>query len=93
MEPFASLSRALEDSGRAQPSLVIDAQRLNGNLETLKQRALGQQLMTIPAGSNIEVDDWAYFRPTQSEAVLLQFGSLQIAREGRLVDTWPVLQN
>lgn len=52
-----------------------------------------QQLMTIPAGCNIEVDDWAFFRPTQAEAVLLQFGGLQIARDGRLIDTWPVLQN
>ncbi len=52
-----------------------------------------QQLMTIPADSDIAVDDWAFFRPTQSEAVLLQFGDLRLARDGVLCEQWPVLQN
>jgi D-serine deaminase-like pyridoxal phosphate-dependent protein len=52
-----------------------------------------QQLMTVPARSEIAVDDWAFFRPTQSEAVLLQFGDLQVARDGVLREQWPVLRN
>ncbi len=52
-----------------------------------------QQLMTIPENSGIGVDDWAFFRPTQSEAVLLQFGDLQIVRDGVLQAQWPALQN
>lgn len=52
-----------------------------------------QQLMTIPAASDIAVDDWAFFRPTQAEAVLLQFGNLCIARDGVLREQWPVLSN
>ncbi len=52
-----------------------------------------QQLMTIPADSEIAVDDWAFFRPTQSEAVLLQFGDLMVVRNGMLRERWPVLQN
>ncbi len=52
-----------------------------------------QQLMTIPAASDIAVDDWAFFRPSQSEAVLLQFGDLCVAHNGVLGERWPVLQN
>jgi D-serine deaminase-like pyridoxal phosphate-dependent protein len=31
-------------------------------------------------------------RPTQSEAVLLQFGDLVALRDRKIVERWPVLQ-
>jgi D-serine deaminase-like pyridoxal phosphate-dependent protein len=52
-----------------------------------------QQMFTVPADSGIAVDDHVFLRPTQSEAVLLQFGDLMIVRGDRLLDNWPVLDN
>ncbi|MGB5164675.1 MAG: alanine racemase [Woeseiaceae bacterium] len=52
-----------------------------------------QQMFTVPADSDIAVDDFVFLRPTQSEAVLLQFGDLMIVRGNRLLDNWPVLEN
>lgn len=39
----------------------------------------------------LEVDDFIFLRPTQSEAVLLQFGDLVLIRGDKIVDRWPVL--
>ena len=40
---------------------------------------------------DIGVDDYLFLRPTQSEAVLLQFNDLLAVRNGSIVDRWPVL--
>ena len=56
-------------------------------------RSSNQQMLTVPAHSGIEVDDYVFLRPAQSEAVLLQFGDLCILHEGKLVDRWPVLES
>jgi D-serine deaminase-like pyridoxal phosphate-dependent protein len=42
-------------------------------------------------GIELEVDDFVFMRPTQSEFVMLQFGDLAIVRDGKIVDAWPVL--
>ena len=39
----------------------------------------------------LEVDDWIFLRPTQSEEVLLEFGDLAVVEGGKLVEWWPVL--
>jgi len=52
-----------------------------------------QQMFTVPRDANVAVDDYVFLRPTQSEAVLLQFGDLLIVRDGRHVGNWPVFQN
>jgi D-serine deaminase-like pyridoxal phosphate-dependent protein len=39
----------------------------------------------------LQVDDFIFLRPTQSEAVLLQFGDLVLFRGDQIVDRWPVL--
>ena len=52
-----------------------------------------QQMLTVPSTSTVAVDDYVYLRPTQSEAVLLQFGDLCVVRKGALVDNWPVFRN
>jgi D-serine deaminase-like pyridoxal phosphate-dependent protein len=38
------------------------------------------------------VDDHIFFRPTQSEFVMLQFGDLLVIDNNQIVDTWPVFQ-
>jgi D-serine deaminase-like pyridoxal phosphate-dependent protein len=45
-----------------------------------------QQLLNLPAGVPVAVDDSVLWRPTQSEAVLLQFGDLLGVRGGRVVE-------
>lgn len=64
--------------------------------EGMKANALwgdlsNQQLMGLPDRSDADVDDLAFFRPTQSEAVFQQFGAIAIYEDTKIVDFWPVL--
>lgn len=49
-----------------------------------------QQLMTVPRSCSAQVGDVALLRPTQSEAVLLQFGDLLGVRRGAVESRWAV---
>jgi D-serine deaminase-like pyridoxal phosphate-dependent protein len=49
-----------------------------------------QQLMTLPASPALQADDWTYWRPTQSEQVLLQHGDLLGMRGDEIVARFPV---
>lgn len=46
---------------------------------------------SAPESVDIDVDDFIFLRPTQSEAVLLQFGDLVMMRGKTIVDRWPVI--
>lgn len=48
------------------------------------------QMMNLPADVVVRPDDVSLWRPTQSEAVLQQFGELWLVRGGQVVDRWPV---
>ena len=37
---------------------------------------------------DLEVDDYVFLRPTQSEFVMLQFGDIAVVRGGEFVDFW-----
>jgi D-serine deaminase-like pyridoxal phosphate-dependent protein len=50
-----------------------------------------QQMMRLPSNCSAKADDFAVFRPTQSEAVLQQFGSLHVLSGGRIEEKWPAL--
>lgn len=50
-----------------------------------------QQFMGLPADAVVMPGDYAFLRPTQSEAVLQQFGPIAVLSGGRIVDRWPVL--
>jgi D-serine deaminase-like pyridoxal phosphate-dependent protein len=50
-----------------------------------------QQFMGLPAQTDIAADEYAFMRPTQSEFVLQQFGSINVYRAGRIVDRWQAL--
>lgn len=52
-----------------------------------------QQMLTVPRSSDIAVDDYVFLRPTQSEAVFLQFGDLCVTRGTRHTGNWPVFSN
>lgn len=48
-----------------------------------------QQFMSLPQTCDLREDDLVFFRPTQSEAVLWQFGDIQLFSRGRIVGSWP----
>lgn len=50
-----------------------------------------QQFMGLPAGTQVRPGDHVFLRPTQSEAILQQFGSIKVFSGGRIVDDWPAL--
>ena len=50
-----------------------------------------QQFMALPADCELRRDDLVFFRPTQSEAVLWQFGEIQLFSRGKIVGSWPVI--
>lgn len=48
------------------------------------------QMMNLPADVVVRPDDVTLWRPTQSEAVMLQFGDLWLLRKGHIVGRFPV---
>jgi D-serine deaminase-like pyridoxal phosphate-dependent protein len=50
-----------------------------------------QQFMALPATCELQADDLVFFRPKQSEAVLWQFGEIQLFSGGRIVGAWPAI--
>lgn len=51
-----------------------------------------QELYQVPLNSPVKRDDFLFFRPSQSEAVFLQFGELLLLDEGKIKQHWPVFQ-
>ena len=50
-----------------------------------------QQFMGLSAGADVKPGDYAFLRPTQSEAVLQHFGAIAVFADGRIAEFWPVL--
>jgi D-serine deaminase-like pyridoxal phosphate-dependent protein len=53
-------------------------------------RSSNQEMLNGSARVELGVDDYVFLRPTQSEAVMLQFGDLLVVRGAKIVDRWPV---
>jgi D-serine deaminase-like pyridoxal phosphate-dependent protein len=51
-------------------------------------RSTNQEMLNGSDEVDLAVDDFVFFRPTQSEFVMLQFGDLAIVRGGKIVDFW-----
>lgn len=49
-----------------------------------------QSPIATSSAVDLDVDDYMFLRPTQSEFVMLQFGDLLVLRGGKIVDQWPV---
>lgn len=60
-------------------------------VSNLLGRSSNQEFYELPKRSNLKADDFMFFRPTQSEAVLLQFGDLAVYEDGVIKEWWPVL--
>lgn len=50
-----------------------------------------QQFYGLPRDAKVAPGNYAFLRPTQSEAVLQQFGALKVFSAGMIVDEWPAL--
>lgn len=55
-------------------------------------RSSNQQFFSIPRHTEIEPDAHVFLRPTQSEAVMLEFGDLLAFEPDGVVHRWPVLE-
>ena len=51
-----------------------------------------QELVNGSDKVELEVNDFVFLRPHQSEHVFLQFGDIAVYDDGRIVDYWPVFQ-
>lgn len=51
-----------------------------------------QEMYDLPQECSLQVDDFMFFRPSQSEAVFLQFGEVAVYELGKIVDWWSVFQ-
>ncbi|WP_170758717.1 alanine racemase [Ruegeria lacuscaerulensis] len=56
-------------------------------------RSSNQEVWTGPKSADVAAGDVALLRPTQSEAVLNQFGLLLAVRGGQVIDEWKCLPN
>lgn len=54
-------------------------------------RSTNQELWTGSRRIELGIDDLVFFRPTQSEFVMLQFGRIAVVRGGEVVDSWEPL--
>jgi len=51
-----------------------------------------QEIINTSRSVSLDVDDYVFLRPTQSERVMLQFGDLLVCSNGEIVDTWRVFR-
>jgi len=52
-----------------------------------------QTMINAPSTAQLEVDDFVFLRPHQSEFVFLQFGNVLAVRDGKIVEEWQILKN
>ena len=53
-------------------------------------QSTNQSPITTSKQVDLQVDDYMFLRPTQSEFVMLQFGDLLTVDAGQISDRWPV---
>ncbi|WP_417483875.1 alanine racemase [Maricaulis salignorans] len=53
-------------------------------------RSSNQEMLNAGTGLDIAPDDFVFFRPSQSEAVFLQFGDIAVYDGGVITDRWSV---
>lgn len=51
-----------------------------------------QELVNGSDKVNLQIDDHIFMRPTQSEAVMLNFGDIRVMRDERIIDKWDVFE-
>jgi D-serine deaminase-like pyridoxal phosphate-dependent protein len=51
-----------------------------------------QEIVNGSSSTNLDVDDYVFLRPTQTEAVMLEFGAVYLLRQGKLIGQWDVFK-
>lgn len=69
----------------ASPCFPADSQR-----SSIFGNSSNQEMYELNDNHTIKVDDYFYFRPSQSEAVLLQFGKIAVYDNGKIIDWWSI---
>ncbi len=49
-----------------------------------------QEMLNGGTDTDLQPDDFVFLRPSQSEAVFLQFGDIAVYENGAIVDSWAV---
>lgn len=62
----------------------------NAKTNSVFGRSSNQEFYELPSKCTLKPDDYMFFRPTQSEAILLQFGDLALYENGHISEWWPV---
>lgn len=52
-------------------------------------RSSNQELLVTRDELTVDVDDYVFLQPTQSEAVMLQFGPIMVVSGDQVVESWP----
>lgn len=55
-------------------------------------RSSNQEMYNGSVSIELKQDDYIFLRPTQSEAVLLEFGDILVYENGQINERWPVLK-
>lgn len=58
--------------------------------EWILLNSTNQSMINTSSAVDLEVDDYVFLRPTQSEAVMLQFGDLLVVSKGQIENWWKV---
>lgn len=61
---------------------------LGAKPHSLYGRSSNQEMLQLPSGCQIQVDDYVFIRPSQSEAIIAQFAALCVIRNRQLHATW-----
>lgn len=54
-------------------------------------RSSNQEMLNASIANPLEMDDWIFLRPSQSESVFLQFGDLALFDGEKFIERWPVI--
>ena len=65
----------------------------SAKISSIFGRSSNQEFYELPASSDLKVDDFMFFRPTQSEAIFLQFGHIAVYDNGKISDWWSVFDH
>ncbi len=96
--PAIGQAQSLWDPNRAQSFFVyggywkarpVSPPGLLGN--SVYGHSTNQEMLNGSAAVQLNVDDYVFYRPTQSEFVMLQFGDILAVRKGQIEAVWPVL--
>lgn len=96
--PQIGEAQSLWDPNRAQTFFVyggywkarpVSPPGLLGN--SVYGHSTNQEMLNGSAAVQLNVDDYVFYRPTQSEFVMLQFGDILAVRNGQIESVWPVL--